>query len=100
MMFSIVVLLILSTFSTGSRIPKDECYCGLTRDCTVDGQNLIEFTEGVRSQCDCEALCMGSSLCTHYTWFDQDDPGQMGQLCLFSPLVKRPTTGTAIATRV
>ena len=20
---------------------------------------------------------MGSSLCTHYTWFDQDDPGQM-----------------------
>ena len=30
-----------------------------------------------RNQCDCESLCAGNSLCTTYTWFDKEDPGEM-----------------------
>ena len=30
-----------------------------------------------RNQCDCESLCAGNSLCTAYTWFDKEDPGEM-----------------------
>jgi len=92
------LLLFTNPLSHARSAPKDECYCGLTRDCII-GESLFDFTEGVRlnctctsyflkrfrvtlSQCDCESLCKSSSLCSHYTWFDRDDPGEMGELCL------------------
>merc|ERR1719369_791062 len=61
---------------------QDNCDCGLTKDCRIDKEGLIGFTQSVATQCGCETLCKQNPVCTFYTWFDPQDTTDMAKLCL------------------
>jgi len=64
-MYYHIFLLVLSSTISGGNVP-----CSSEFGCLIEEDNLIEATEDVTKEEDCQALCATNTECNYYTWYD------------------------------